>query len=182
MKRNGNVSRGGVTDNTHCPNGKGNIEMSSENLCAALEDSRFSGELRLCWIAFGDSDGVAGVNGVMYWVGCSERRAEYLISWFFENGYLERNGGVYICPELYDRREQYGGDAASRESKNRRKVREKYNGACAYCGTTEGEFHIDHILPRSRGGGNGLDNLAWSCASCNLSKGAKTPQEWMAEQ
>jgi hypothetical protein len=31
-------------------------------------------------------------------------------------------------------------------------------------------FHVEHIVPSSRGGTFELDNLAWCCPSCNLSK------------
>jgi hypothetical protein len=31
-------------------------------------------------------------------------------------------------------------------------------------------FHVEHILPRSRGGLSHADNLAWACPSCNLRK------------
>ena len=34
--------------------------------------------------------------------------------------------------------------------------------------------HIDHILPRSRGGSNDLSNLQAMCPPCNFSKGAQT--------
>ena len=37
----------------------------------------------------------------------------------------------------------------------------------------EGEFHIDHILPLSRGGSNLISNGQVSCPSCNLQKGNK---------
>jgi len=50
---------------------------------------------------------------------------------------------------------------------------------CAYCGTREGPFHIDHIHPLSRGGSNDLTNLCVACIPCNLSKGARTPDEWL---
>lgn len=33
-----------------------------------------------------------------------------------------------------------------------------------------GTFHIEHIVPRSRGGQEGLANLAWACPGCNLCK------------
>jgi len=33
--------------------------------------------------------------------------------------------------------------------------------------------HLDHITPLARGGRHILDNVAWSCSSCNLSKGDK---------
>jgi 5-methylcytosine-specific restriction endonuclease McrA len=52
---------------------------------------------------------------------------------------------------------------------------------CAYCGITlHGEYHVDHMQPIARGGSNWPDNLALTCSDCNLSKGAKTPGEWMA--
>jgi hypothetical protein len=48
---------------------------------------------------------------------------------------------------------------------------------CEYCRcsadvTTE-TFSIEHTYPRSLGGGNTLENLAWSCLGCNGFKGAK---------
>jgi hypothetical protein len=39
-------------------------------------------------------------------------------------------------------------------------------------------FHVDHIVPRSRGGSSHPDNLTVSCSSCNLRKGARTPARW----
>lgn len=38
--------------------------------------------------------------------------------------------------------------------------------------------HIDHVIPKARGGGNELANLAISCPPCNLSKGAKLVEDW----
>ena len=46
---------------------------------------------------------------------------------------------------------------------------------CAYCGgcaTT-----IDHVLPRSRGGGNTWLNTVAACGGCNQRKGDRTPSE-----
>src|SRR5438094_2304208 len=31
-------------------------------------------------------------------------------------------------------------------------------------------FHVEHIVPRRRGGLTELQNLAWACPACNLSK------------
>jgi hypothetical protein len=46
---------------------------------------------------------------------------------------------------------------------------------CRYCGRSAPEvvLHVDHRLPRSRGGTDDLDNLVTSCADCNLGKGAR---------
>lgn len=43
---------------------------------------------------------------------------------------------------------------------------------CQYCGANgEGVvLHVDHIHPRSKGGGDELDNLITACIACNLGK------------
>ena len=46
---------------------------------------------------------------------------------------------------------------------------------CCYCGgpgTT-----IDHIIPKSRGGGNTWGNLCAACRDCNSAKDNRTPEE-----
>lgn len=50
---------------------------------------------------------------------------------------------------------------------------------CAACGKDiSARYHVDHIIPLSRGGGNGVENLQVLCPECNLSKGTKTMDEW----
>ena len=46
---------------------------------------------------------------------------------------------------------------------------------CAYC--TGGATTIDHVLPRSRGGGNTWTNTVAACERCNGRKGDRTPAE-----
>src|SRR5262245_21625774 len=45
---------------------------------------------------------------------------------------------------------------------------------CEYCKMHQvlqgATFHLEHILPSSRGGPTVLENLAWACPSCNLHK------------
>ena len=51
-------------------------------------------------------------------------------------------------------------------------------GRCAYCGVEVGStYHVDHYIPIARGGKHERSNLRISCAKCNLSKGAKMPEE-----
>jgi hypothetical protein len=52
---------------------------------------------------------------------------------------------------------------------------------CAYCGTADGPFHRDHVVPRSRGGPDTPSNLVMACAPCNLHKSASLPSEWMGD-
>jgi len=50
---------------------------------------------------------------------------------------------------------------------------------CQYCGKNfnSRELTVDHIKPKSRGGGNTWLNLTACCHSCNQKKGARTPEE-----
>lgn len=50
--------------------------------------------------------------------------------------------------------------------------------ACVYCGSGDEPLHCDHVVPLSRGGRSVMENLTTACASCNISKGDRTPQEW----
>jgi len=53
----------------------------------------------------------------------------------------------------------------------RRQVRERANYLCEYCHSSEeasaANFAIDHIMPRSLGGTDDLENLALACQRCN---------------
>lgn len=52
-------------------------------------------------------------------------------------------------------------------------------GQCAFCLTPLGTgFHLDHIVPLSRGGLHDDSNLQLLCPPCNMSKGARDPVEF----
>lgn len=53
-------------------------------------------------------------------------------------------------------------------------------GKCACCRISlDRGFHIDHIKPLSLGGLHAMENLQLLCPSCNLSKQAKDPIDFM---
>jgi hypothetical protein len=56
-------------------------------------------------------------------------------------------------------------------------VRDRAGDRCEYCllpqSSQEAAFHIDHVVPRSRGGSTTLDNLALACVTCSLRKAAR---------
>ncbi len=55
--------------------------------------------------------------------------------------------------------------------------------SCQYCGRHRSRLRgrqfltRDHVLPRSRGGGNTWDNVVTACSPCNNRKGNHTPAE-----
>lgn len=82
-------------------------------------------------------------------------------------------------PKLIERRRLKG-----RRKRPRLKIRiwarnvliKRDRGLCRYCGRqvtlADGprQATIDHVVPRSRGGSDKLDNLALACARCNNEK------------
>ncbi len=55
---------------------------------------------------------------------------------------------------------------------------EKFNRKCMYCGKENIPLEIEHIVPKSRGGSNRIDNLGTACHKCNQTKGNKTAEEF----
>lgn len=53
----------------------------------------------------------------------------------------------------------------------RQQVRQRANYICEYCHSPErlsaNRFTVDHIIPKSLGGADDLDNLALACRRCN---------------
>lgn len=55
-------------------------------------------------------------------------------------------------------------------------------GKCACCMERLTDYHADHIMPLALGGDNTNENLQLLCPSCNLSKSAKHPVEFMQQR
>lgn len=57
---------------------------------------------------------------------------------------------------------------------------------CAYCrergtlfaGPDGKPWHFDHVVPLSRGGALGFENVVLACGPCNMAKGTMTLEEW----
>ncbi len=49
---------------------------------------------------------------------------------------------------------------------------------CVFCGAEE-NLHMDHLIPRSRGGEDSADNMVWSCRNCNVSRGDNGIFVWL---
>ena len=62
---------------------------------------------------------------------------------------------------------------------NRRNLFARDGNRCQYCGHhfPTSELSIDHVLPRSQGGGDTWENLVCSCVRCNARKGGRTPEQ-----
>jgi 5-methylcytosine-specific restriction endonuclease McrA len=58
----------------------------------------------------------------------------------------------------------------------RSRVRERAGNRCEYCLLHQADsplaaLHVEHVVPKSHGGTDDLENLALACIDCNLHKG-----------
>lgn len=69
-----------------------------------------------------------------------------------------------------------------RKLNKKQTVLAKCGGRCAYCGESGHQLAVEHVIPRSKGGGNHIGNLLPSCTSCNSTKGVRSLDDFILYQ
>lgn len=65
-------------------------------------------------------------------------------------------------------------------TKELQELLDNQGGKCFYCRCDINENrHLDHYVPLAKGGAHSINNVVWSCPSCNMSKGSKMPDEFI---
>lgn len=59
---------------------------------------------------------------------------------------------------------------------------EKWGRKCAYCDKADSPLEVEHIIPLSRGGTDKINNLTLACHACNLAKGDRFIQRFLAKR
>lgn len=60
---------------------------------------------------------------------------------------------------------------------NRKNVFRRDDHTCQYCLGKYSDLTLDHVIPRSRGGGTTWENVVACCRRCNAQKRDRTPEE-----
>lgn len=107
---------------------------------------------------------------------CAPRKANRLLGELIEAGKVAIIDGRIAAPILRKMAARPAIPAWVREI-----VWQRDGERCVYCGDTQGPFHLDHMIPWSRGGEHSAGNLCVACVACNFEKGAMTPEEWANE-
>ncbi len=50
-------------------------------------------------------------------------------------------------------------------------------GPASTAGRSHGSLTVDHVIPRSKGGGSTWENIVTCCAPCNRRKGDRLPKQ-----
>lgn len=102
-----------------------------------------------------------------------EKKLEQTKNWLNDNPQMNSE---------YHRRKRANKAASPRHhsAKDRLHTFNLQRGKCFWCGCDApwDSGQIDHVIPISLGGHDGVSNIVWTCASCNASKGQKLPSEW----
>ena len=69
--------------------------------------------------------------------------------------------------------------AGTERARLRAAVLDKTGGFCSHCKCAlDGEWEIDHFIPRAKGGSNLFSNLVPACVPCNQDKSDTMPDDW----
>jgi 5-methylcytosine-specific restriction endonuclease McrA len=60
---------------------------------------------------------------------------------------------------------------------NKKNILRRDHYTCQYCHRRGDRLTVDHVVPRSRGGGTTWTNVVAACLRCNLYKGNRTADE-----
>lgn len=112
--------------------------------------------------------------------GTSKGKLRKILKYLDKHGFIyEHCGGIGVRAMLdYMEMERKASTRPAIPMATRQEVFERDKYTCVYCGEHESSMHIDHVKPWSKGGTHDIDNLVLACVDCNLSKGAKTIEEW----
>lgn len=82
-----------------------------------------------------------------------------------------------------NRRAWKRGNGGSHTAEDILDILKNQRGKCIYCPTRlRDKYHVDHVVPLSKGGRNDRQNLQLLCEPCNLSKGSKDPIEFSQQR
>ena len=88
------------------------------------------------------------------------------------------NGCVVSREKSFAKEQRDIGVGRGEYERLRAAVFQRDGASCFYCGSSNGPFECDHVVPVARGGATSLENMVVACRRCNRAKSSRTVQEW----
>jgi 5-methylcytosine-specific restriction endonuclease McrA len=92
---------------------------------------------------------------------------------------IKTSNGYFELPSVIILRDYVHVPFVRSKSPSKRNVYRRDGNRCQYCGChlNARNSSIDHVMPRSRGGGHSWSNMVSACKPCNRKKANRTPEE-----
>ncbi len=84
---------------------------------------------------------------------------------------------IFVVPSVIRLKKYVKRPPRHRVAFNRKNVFRRDDHTCQYCFVKSSDLTLDHVLPRSRGGGTSWENVVACCHKCNAKKRDRTPDE-----
>lgn len=119
-------------------------------------------------------------------------RANYTKEWHNKNPEYNKlynssdKGKAVLKAKAHNRRALKLNNGGKHTAQDILSLLELQSGKCVYCNNSLvvnkiKKFELDHIIPLTKNGGNGVENLQLLCIKCNRSKKDKFPEEFAAK-
>lgn len=121
-----------------------------------------------------------------YWREHPEAKKEHMRRWHKSCWWLKYQTKpelrLYTRQKSKRRKAQMRDSVAIHVTGNQIRVRfAQFDNRCAYCGVN-GDLHIEHVIPISKGGPHAIGNIIPACKDCNYSKSVHDVESWYRAQ
>lgn len=166
-------------------------DLLNDRLVEMLDDAEFRTLMRLAaysasgrvWTYSEPGDGavpIAASGMIRNYLRLTPRKWEKIRTTLLKYGLIKIEDGKIYLKDSFVVIGDSEGDRPMMPPSLRMAILNRDKFTCGYCGSAQGPFDVDHIVPWSRGGSFASeDNLICACAPCNRGKGAKTVEEWL---
>lgn len=145
-----------------------------------LSDAEYRAWSNCLLIADGKTGELPGIEDLAWHLRKDVGEALELIEKLIAVKLIDKNNNGILTMHDWEEHQRGGRPSAEDWALIRRRIFERDNYTCQYCGAKGVKLQCDHIFPVKHGGTHEDENLVTACEPCNRAKGGKVVafDEW----